>query len=124
MQQITPLKLSLVCFGKPQDSLVSHLTLDQIKVHGENYKVCYYMIAMQGISRGSQDHRLVISELKGYGEMYIGVCSTFHSVFYSLEGERLIDPSNEIDVLVLQLSSPNFAFLNDGSRIDHSTVHA
>ena len=46
MQQITPLKPSLICFGKPQDSLVSHLALDQIKVHGENYKVCYYTIAV------------------------------------------------------------------------------
>ena len=47
------------------------------------------------------DHKLIISELKGYGEMYIDVCSTFHSVFYSLEAERFIDPSNEIDAFVL-----------------------
>ena len=46
----------------------------------ENYKVCYYMIATQGTGRGSHvagssthNHRHIISELKGYGEMYIDV---------------------------------------------------
>ena len=71
---VQPLKLSLICFGKPQDSLVSHLAFRSDK-GGENYKVCYYMIATQVQVKEVilLDHRHIISKLKGYGEMYIDV---------------------------------------------------
>mgnify|MGYP003429371256 FL=1 len=66
---------------------------------GENYKVCYYMIAAQGTGRGSHiagssTHNQRIERL--WRDVYRCVCSTYHSLFYSLEAEQLLDPDNVI----------------------------
>ena len=71
---------------------------------GENYKVCYYMIAAQGTGRGSHiagssTHNQRIERL--WRDVYRCVCSTYHSLFYALEAEQLLDPDNVTHLFVL-----------------------
>ena len=46
-------------------------------------------------------HKHTTNELKGYGGMFTGVCSTYHSLFYLLETEHLLDPDNSTHLFVL-----------------------
>ena len=71
---------------------------------GENYKVCYFMISTQGTGRGSHiagssTHNQRIERL--WRDVFRCVCSTYHSLFYSLEAEHLLNPDSEIDLFVL-----------------------
>ena len=71
---------------------------------GENVKVCYFMIATQGTSRGSHIagsscHNQRIERM--WRDVYRCVCSTYHSLFYTMEAEGLLDPDSERDIFVL-----------------------
>ena len=71
---------------------------------GENSMVCYFMIATQGTGRGSHIagsscHNQRIE--RTWRDVYRCVCSTYHSVFYTLEAEGVLDPDNDIDLFVL-----------------------
>ena len=77
---------------------------------GENILVCRYMVMYRGVGRGShnvgssvQNQR--IEQL--WWDVYRCVCTTYHTLLYSMEAMGILDPSSESDLFVLQ-----FVFLS------------
>ena len=52
-----------------------------------------------------QGHLFTIKELNAYGVMCIDrcvLCSTYHDLFYSMEAIGILDPSDDVDLFLLQ----------------------
>ena len=72
---------------------------------GENVLVCRYMVMYRGVGRGSHItgssvHNQRIERL--WRDVYRCVCTTYHTLFYSMEAMGILDPSSESDLFVLQ----------------------
>lgn len=71
---------------------------------GENYGVCHFMVSYRGPGRGSH---IAGSSVRNqrierlWRDVYRCVCSTFHEVFYFLEGRQLLDPEDDNDLFTL-----------------------
>ena len=69
---------------------------------GENILVCRYMVMYRGVGRGSiagsSVHNQRIERL--WGDVYRCVCTTYHTLFYSMEAMGILDPSSESDLFV------------------------
>ena len=71
---------------------------------GENVLVCQYMVAVRGLRRashiaGSSVHNQRIERL--WRDVYRCVCSTYHELFYAMEAEGVLDPTEDMDLIVL-----------------------
>ena len=72
---------------------------------GENVGICEYMVTVRGIGRashiaGSSVHNQRIERL--WRDVFRCVCSTFHALFYHLEGSGYLIPDDSVDKYVLQ----------------------
>ena len=71
---------------------------------GENILVCYYMVATKGTGRGSH---LAGSSTRNqriermWRDVFRCVGSTYYNLFHSMEDMGILDPDNEIDLLIL-----------------------
>ena len=71
---------------------------------GENILVCYYMVAVKGTGRGSH---LAGSSTRNqriermWRDVFRCVGSTYYNLFHSMEAMGILDPDNEIDLLIL-----------------------
>ena len=73
---------------------------------GENILVCRYTVMYRGVGRGSHNvgssvHNHRIEQL--WWDVYRCVCTTYHTLLYSMEAMGILDPSSESDLFVLQL---------------------
>ena len=71
---------------------------------GENILVCYYMVSVKGIGRGSylagsSTRNQRIERL--WRDVFRCVASTYYSLFHSMEAAGVLDPDNEVDLMVL-----------------------
>ena len=72
---------------------------------GENIGICEFMVIVRGVGRashiaGSSVHNQRIERL--WRDVFRCVCSTFHSLFYYLEGTGYLIPDDSVDKYVLQ----------------------
>ncbi len=72
---------------------------------GENIQVCHFMISVRGPGRrshiaGSSVHNQRIEGL--WRDVYRCVCCSLHEVFYYLEAQGVLDPTNDSDLFVLR----------------------
>ena len=81
---------------------------------GENILVCYYMISVKGVGRGSylagcstRNQRIE----RMWRDVFRCVASTYYCLFHAMEATGVLDPDNEADLIVDCLYLP---------RINHS----
>lgn len=73
---------------------------------GENIHVCRYMIMYRGAGRGSHIagssvHNQRIERL--WRDVFRCVCTTYHTLFYSMEATGILDACSETDLFILHL---------------------
>lgn len=97
----------LICFSRQLQSVEMPSRVRSDK-GGENTIVCRYMISVCGTGRGSHiagssHHNQRIKRL--WRDVYRCVTSTFYNIFYFMENQEILDPSDQLDLFVLHCVS-------------------